>query len=75
MRILVVEDEPRIARFLANGLEAEGFVVDVSLTAEDGLSRLNKTETEFVILDLALPAWTASNSSSASSSRNPRSPS
>jgi two-component system copper resistance phosphate regulon response regulator CusR len=55
MRILVVEDEPRIARFLSNGLEAEGFVVDTSATAEEGLALLEKTETEFIILDLALP--------------------
>ena len=37
MRILVVEDELRLAAGLRNGLEAEGYAVDVALTGTDGL--------------------------------------
>jgi DNA-binding response OmpR family regulator len=55
MRILVIEDEPRILGFLTVGLEAEGFAVDC---AEDGVSGLGLalSETyELVVLDLQLP--------------------
>jgi DNA-binding response OmpR family regulator len=55
MRILVIEDEPRILEFLRLGLEAEGFTVD---GAEDGAAglRLGLTEAyELVVLDLLLP--------------------
>ena len=55
MRILVVEDEPRIRDFLARAFEAEGFTVDVAADGEHGL-RLALTGTyEMVILDLLLP--------------------
>ncbi len=55
MKILVIEDEPRILEFLRLGLEAEGFVVD---GAEDGASGLTAALTEpyeLVVLDLLLP--------------------
>jgi len=39
MRVLVIEDEPRILEFLRLGLEAEGFVVDA---AEDGVTGLER---------------------------------
>ncbi len=55
MRILVIEDEPRILGFLKVGLEAEGYAVD---GAEDGVSGLALAlcETyELVLLDLQLP--------------------
>jgi two-component system, OmpR family, copper resistance phosphate regulon response regulator CusR len=55
MRILVVEDEPRIAQFLSSGLEAEGFTVDTAPDGESALARIGRTSAEFVILDLALP--------------------
>src|SRR6476660_4670354 len=55
MRILVIEDEPRILDFLRQGLEAEGFVVEA---AEDGVSGLRHALSgayELVVLDLLLP--------------------
>ncbi|HEY8647157.1 MAG TPA: response regulator transcription factor [Gaiellaceae bacterium] len=55
MRILVIEDEPRILGFLKVGLEAEGFAVD---GAEDGISGLAlalQEPYELVVLDLQLP--------------------
>jgi two-component system, OmpR family, response regulator len=55
MRILVVEDEPRIARFLTSGLQAEGFVVDAVGDGESAIQWIARHDVEFVILDLALP--------------------
>jgi two-component system copper resistance phosphate regulon response regulator CusR len=55
MRILVIEDEPKILDFLRLGLEAEGFVVDA---AEDGVVGLRMAldgSYELVLLDLLLP--------------------
>jgi DNA-binding response OmpR family regulator len=54
-RILVIEDEPRIASFLSRALATEGFRVD---TAHDGLRGLDLSRTgnyELVVLDLLLP--------------------
>jgi DNA-binding response OmpR family regulator len=55
MRILVIEDEPRILEFLRLGLEAEGFVVDAAEDGAAGLQRALGTSYELVILDLLLP--------------------
>ena len=55
MRILIVEDEPRIRAFLARAFEAEGFPVDVVEDGENGLARALSGNYELVILDLLLP--------------------
>jgi DNA-binding response OmpR family regulator len=55
MRILIVEDEPRIRTFLARALEAEGFSVDVVEDGESGLVRALRGSYVLVILDLLLP--------------------
>ena len=55
MRILIVEDEPRIRTFLASAFEAEGFRVDVVEDGENGLARALKGSYVLVILDLLLP--------------------
>jgi DNA-binding response OmpR family regulator len=55
MRILIVEDEPRIRAFLARAFEAEGFPVDVVEDGESGLARALKGNYELVILELLLP--------------------
>jgi two-component system, OmpR family, copper resistance phosphate regulon response regulator CusR len=55
MRILIVEDEPRIRAFLASAFEAEGFAVDVVEDGENGLARAVKGPYVLVILDLMLP--------------------
>jgi DNA-binding response OmpR family regulator len=55
MRILVVEDEPDAARYLAKGLRQHTFAVD---TAEDGASAIHKASVniyDLVVLDLMLP--------------------
>lgn len=54
MRILVIEDEHKIANSLKQGLEQEGFAVDVAYTGEDGYD-LATTETyDLIVLDLML---------------------
>ena len=55
MRILVIEDEPRILAFLARGLEAEGFLVRAAANGPEGLTRALNDPCELVILDLLLP--------------------
>jgi DNA-binding response OmpR family regulator len=55
MRILVIEDEPRILGFLARGLEAEGFTVDAARNGAEGLKRALRDSYDLVLLDLLLP--------------------
>ncbi|MGW7295306.1 response regulator transcription factor [Streptomyces xiamenensis] len=55
MRLLIVEDETRLARSLAQGLKAEGFAVDVVHTGTDGLHRATEGEYDLIILDIMLP--------------------
>jgi len=55
MRILVIEDEPRILGFLRLGLEAEGFAVDGAVDGATGLALALNEPYELVVLDLQLP--------------------
>lgn len=55
MHILVIEDEPKVAGALKDGLQAEGFLVSVAPTGEDGFFRLNTEVFDLVLLDLMLP--------------------
>jgi DNA-binding response OmpR family regulator len=55
MRALVVEDEKRLAAGLRNGLEGEGFAVDVALTGTDGLWLAREHGYDVLVLDLMLP--------------------
>jgi DNA-binding response OmpR family regulator len=55
MRILVIEDEPRILGFLVRGLEAEGFGVDAARNGAEGLKRARRDTYDLVLLDLLLP--------------------
>ncbi|MFQ5556809.1 MAG: response regulator transcription factor [Acidimicrobiales bacterium] len=55
MRILVVDDEQRLARYLARGLEAEGFGVDVVHDGVDGLWRAREGAYAAIVLDIMLP--------------------
>jgi DNA-binding response OmpR family regulator len=55
MRILLVEDEPRIASFVKRGLEAEGFVVEHARDGLDGVERAASMQPDLVVLDLILP--------------------
>jgi DNA-binding response OmpR family regulator len=55
LRILVVEDEPRILAFVGRALEADGFDVDSADNGVDGLERAVHGRYDLVILDLLLP--------------------
>ena len=55
MRVLVVEDEKRLAAGLKKGLEAEGFAADVALTGTDGLWMARETPYDAIVLDIMLP--------------------
>ena len=55
MRLLVVEDEVRLARALREGLQADGFVVDVAHTGPAGLDLARAGEYDAVVLDVMLP--------------------
>ena len=55
MRILVVEDEQRIADFLCRGLEGAGYAVDRAANASTALDFAHSTDYDLIILDLMLP--------------------
>jgi len=55
MKILVIEDDRRIASFLERGLEAEGYQVAVEHDGRDGLERARGDEFEMIVLDRMLP--------------------
>ena len=55
MRVLVVEDERRLARSLARGLRAEGYAVDVVHNGVDGLHLARRGVYDLVVLDIMLP--------------------
>lgn len=56
MRILLIEDEPRIRAFVVRGLGAEGFTVDETDDGQVGLRRALDEPYSLVILDLRLPS-------------------
>ena len=55
MRILVIEDEHKIAGALKRGLEQEGYAVDLAYDADEGLSSALTGEHDIIILDRMLP--------------------
>jgi heavy metal response regulator len=55
MRILVVEDEKKVASFLKKGLEEERYAVDCALDGEEALFMADANEYDLMILDIMLP--------------------
>jgi DNA-binding response OmpR family regulator len=55
VRVLVVDDEKRLAAGLKKGLEAEGFATDVALTGTDGLWMAREHPYDAIVLDIMLP--------------------
>jgi heavy metal response regulator len=55
MRILVVEDEPKVARFLERGLRQQAHAVDLAFDGEDGLRLAFENDYDVVVLDVMLP--------------------
>jgi signal transduction histidine kinase/ActR/RegA family two-component response regulator len=57
-RILVVEDDAGVRRFLKDCLEELGFVVIEAVDGRDGLARLGEAEADLLIVDFAMPGMT-----------------
>ena len=57
MRVLVVEDEPKMAGLVKRGLEEEGIAVDVVGRGEDAVWMAGSTEYDVVVLDVMLPGF------------------
>ena len=55
MRLLVVEDEPKLAEYLKKGLSENGYVVDVARDGIEGRHRATEGEYDLLLLDLMLP--------------------
>jgi heavy metal response regulator len=55
MRILVIEDEKKVADFIKRGLKEEGYVVDVASDGEDGYFQATEIPYDLIVLDLMLP--------------------
>jgi len=58
LRILVVEDDRKVASFLAKGLREEGYAVDVANHGDDGLLKAKVNEYDLLLLDVMLPGRT-----------------
>jgi len=55
MRILVIEDEKKIARFIERGLQEEGYSIDVAFDGEEGHFLATTNDYDLIVLDLMLP--------------------
>ena len=55
MRILIVEDEVKVASFLKKGLEQSGYEADIAVDGEEGYGKLTSGEYDLILLDLMLP--------------------
>ncbi len=55
MRILIVEDEPKVASFIRRALEEENYAVDVSPDGNQGFDLAREVNYDLIILDLMLP--------------------
>jgi DNA-binding response OmpR family regulator len=60
MRLLIVEDDPKLGQILARGLRAERFAVDLAADGLDGRRCLDACPYDFLILDLMLPGMSGS---------------
>jgi two-component system OmpR family response regulator len=57
VRVLLVEDEPRLSATLSRGLQAEGFVVVAVGTGVEGLHEATENSFDVVVLDIMLPGY------------------
>jgi len=55
MRILIVEDEPRLLRNLAKALREEAYAVDVAAAGDEGLYKAESYDYDAIVLDIMLP--------------------
>jgi two-component system OmpR family response regulator len=57
VRVLVVEDEAKLASLLRHGLRREGIGVDVATSGEEGVMRATSTDYDLILLDVRLPCY------------------
>src|SRR4030042_5781743 len=55
MRMLVIEDEKKVANFIKKGLEEEHYAVDTAFDGEEGLYMAEVNEYDLIVLDLMIP--------------------
>jgi DNA-binding response OmpR family regulator len=55
MKVLLVEDELKVAHFISRGLQEEGYTVDMAHDGKKGLQYINETVYDIVLLDLMIP--------------------
>jgi DNA-binding response OmpR family regulator len=55
MRVLIIEDEIKIATFMKNGLKQERYEVDLETNGRDGLENAMNTQYDLILLDVMLP--------------------
>ena len=55
VRLLIIDDEPAVRRFLRIGLEPNGYLIDEAATGKEGLEKVLSFKPELIILDLGLP--------------------
>ncbi|MGM9571309.1 MAG: response regulator [bacterium] len=54
-KLLIIDDEESLCKLLQSSLEAEGFDVDIAITAKDALKKVKKGDYDLVLLDLLIP--------------------
>ena len=55
MRVLVVEDEKKVASFIQRGLEEEGFSVEAAYDGEEGVAKASEQTFDLILMDIMLP--------------------
>jgi two-component system, OmpR family, response regulator len=55
VRVLVVEDEVKMARAIRRGMEQEGYAVDIALDGDEGLHMVTENDYDAIVLDVMLP--------------------
>jgi DNA-binding response OmpR family regulator len=55
MKVLLVEDESKVANFISRGLQEEGYTVDMAPDGKKGLQCITETVYDIVLLDLMIP--------------------
>jgi DNA-binding response OmpR family regulator len=55
MRVLLVEDDPRIVRFVSRGLQEQSYAVDIAANGNDALYQIEINDYDIVVLDVMLP--------------------
>lgn len=55
MKILIIEDDEKIVKFLKKGLQEEGYIIDVSLNGEEGIYLASVNDYSLILLDIMLP--------------------